>query len=75
MTPAAREQGGINSQTAEMQGVATTELARSAEGRKHDRASRLMARLAEGQPPEAAMRPVSERNSSAMMKRAGNPPP
>jgi hypothetical protein len=35
MTPAAREQGGINSQTAEMQGVATTELARSAEGRKH----------------------------------------
>ena len=33
-------------------------------------ASRLMARLAEGQPPEAAMRPVSERNSVATMERA-----
>jgi hypothetical protein len=40
MTPAAafaerEERGGINGQTAEMQGVAMTELARSAEGRKH----------------------------------------
>ena len=38
MTPAAAfaERGErINGQTAEMQGVATTELARSAEGRKH----------------------------------------
>jgi hypothetical protein len=40
-----------------------------AEGRKHDRASRLMARPPEGQPPKAAVRPVSEKTRKELPMR------